>query len=47
MEENREVLLDTEIENQQEENIDDLEALQKIENEELQKKGGNREEQKE
>ena len=38
MEENREVLLDTEIENQQEENKNDLEALQKIENEEFQKK---------
>ncbi|MBO5304931.1 MAG: flippase-like domain-containing protein [Clostridia bacterium] len=38
MEENREVLLDTEIENQQEENKNDLEALKKAESEELQKK---------
>lgn len=38
MEENKEVLLDTEIENQQEENKNDLEELQKIEGEELQKK---------
>ena len=37
MEENREVLLDTTT-IEQEENIDDLEELQKIESEELQKK---------